>query len=128
MIRFLIASIFPFLTVSGLLAQFGGVGAGNMRGSAELAAFPSDSMPIYLTGKVTMADGSPIPASVNIQRICGNSRATVAYTDAGGYFSFQWRDTGNPTVMQTQTDVEAGSTGFGAALTSGSRWGVAAGR
>ena len=46
--------------------------------------------PIYISGKVAMPDGSPVPQGVTIQRICSGMAKTVAYTDTTGRFSFQW--------------------------------------
>jgi tetratricopeptide (TPR) repeat protein len=43
-----------------------------------------------LSGKVATADGSPLPPRVAIQRQCGASPQTVAYTDRRGQFSFHW--------------------------------------
>jgi len=60
----------------------------------------SEAMPAYITGKVMMADGSPLPGSINIERVCGSSSHLVAYTDSGGQFSFQWGET-----RRTVTDV-----------------------
>jgi hypothetical protein len=51
-------------------------------------------MPIFLSGKVSMDDGSPPPTSISIQRVCTNNPHTVAYTDAKGRFSFQWGNSG----------------------------------
>ncbi len=47
-------------------------------------------MPIFISGKVTMADGSPLPHGVIIKSICLNSQRTVASTDSKGYFNFDW--------------------------------------
>jgi tetratricopeptide (TPR) repeat protein len=51
---------------------------------------PETQMPIFLSGKVVMDDGSPPPANISIQRICTNTPHTVAYTDSKGRFNFQW--------------------------------------
>ena len=48
------------------------------------------SRPIYISGKVVMQDGSPVPQDVTIQRLCSGVSKTVAYTDPRGHFSFQW--------------------------------------
>jgi tetratricopeptide (TPR) repeat protein len=44
---------------------------------------------IILTGNVVMADGSPPPLSVPIERVCGQKTALVGYTDAKGFFNFE---------------------------------------
>ena len=45
---------------------------------------------IFLSGKVMMDDGSPLPGNVNIQSICGPLRRTMDHTTADGGFAFQW--------------------------------------
>ncbi|HWE52859.1 MAG TPA: tetratricopeptide repeat protein [Bryobacteraceae bacterium] len=59
-------------------------------------------MPLFITGRVVMADGSPVPETINIKRDCGGEEVVVAYTDSGGRFSFQWGDR-----SQTLADVTA---------------------
>lgn len=53
---------------------------------------PGIQTPIFLSGKVVMADGVPLPPGIAIQRICQGLARTVAYTDTKGNFSFQWGD------------------------------------
>ena len=48
----------------------------------------SVARPIYLSGSVRLADGSPPPTSVLIERVCGNVVRPEAYTDSKGEFSF----------------------------------------
>jgi tetratricopeptide (TPR) repeat protein len=56
---------------------------------------------------VVLADGSPVPINVTIQRICSGTQRTVAYTDDKGRFSFQFGG-------QTQSIVsDASDSGFG---------------
>lgn len=45
---------------------------------------------IFISGKVSMDDGSPLPANVVIQKVCAGNPRSVAYTDSRGHFSFQW--------------------------------------
>jgi tetratricopeptide (TPR) repeat protein len=54
---------------------------------------PESTVPIFLSGKVVTADGSPAPQNIAIQRICANNPRTVAWTDGKGHFNFQWGDT-----------------------------------
>jgi tetratricopeptide (TPR) repeat protein len=49
--------------------------------------------PIYLSGKVMVDDGSPLPNNVNIQSVCSNRQRNVAHTGPNGDFSFLWGDT-----------------------------------
>jgi tetratricopeptide (TPR) repeat protein len=50
---------------------------------------------IFITGKVAVDDGSPLPPNVVIQRVCGANPRSVAYTDSRGHFSFQWGQQNN---------------------------------
>jgi Tfp pilus assembly protein PilF len=43
---------------------------------------------IYLSGSVRLGDGTVPPASVVIERVCGNAIRPEAYTDSKGNFSF----------------------------------------
>lgn len=51
---------------------------------------PVDSHPIFISGRVMMADGLPVPINVGIQRACYGTPRTMAYTDVSGGFSFRW--------------------------------------
>jgi tetratricopeptide (TPR) repeat protein len=70
---------------------------------------PGIPTPIFLSGKVMMADGSPLPPGIAIQRICQGSPRTVGYTDSHGNFSFQWGDYAGITPDAS----EPGSMGLG---------------
>lgn len=79
------------------MAQFSSPGAlgdhQSAPGEANPLAFPSSAqtpMPMYISGKVALAEGAPVPGSVNIKRICGDSERVVAYTDSSGRFNFEW--------------------------------------
>ena len=53
---------------------------------------PSFSIPrpIYISGKVQVTDGAPMPTGVVIERVCGAAIRAVAYTDNKGHFQFEW--------------------------------------
>jgi Flp pilus assembly protein TadD len=51
---------------------------------------PRPQMPIFLSGRVMMEDGTPPPNSLSIQRLCSGSPHTVAYTNSKGQFNFEW--------------------------------------
>ena len=53
---------------------------------AESNAGPSA---VFLTGKVVVAEGMPLPQPASIQLNCEGHVRTEAYTDAKGYFTFQ---------------------------------------
>jgi tetratricopeptide (TPR) repeat protein len=46
--------------------------------------------PIFLSGTVTVDDGSPLPSNVRIQSVCGVQQHVVAHTASSGSFSFVW--------------------------------------
>jgi tetratricopeptide (TPR) repeat protein len=83
----------------------------------------NNSRPIYVSGKVVLDDGSPVPQNVTIQRLCSGMSRTVAYTDSKGRFSFQWGQ--NATVMAEASDSgfgmknSASNGGFGGAQSAG---------
>jgi tetratricopeptide (TPR) repeat protein len=66
-------------------------------------------MPIFLSGKIVMSDGSPPPTGISIQRVCTGTPRTVAYTDAKGHFSFQWGSTAG--IMPDASEVAFGNNG-----------------
>lgn len=79
--------------------------------------------PIFLSGKVLMDDGSPIPPNVTIQRVCSGVAHAVAYADSKGHFSFQWGQTSGMFMDASESSSGmrgAGSnSGFGGAQSSG---------
>jgi len=48
----------------------------------------ADSRPIYLSGKVMVDDGSPLPNNVNIQSVCSNRQRNVAHTGLTAILAF----------------------------------------
>ena len=69
----------------------GGQGGGQANTSSAPGE-PTSVHPVYISGKVMMQDGTPVPQNVTIQRVCGGIGKTVAYTSPNGRFSFQWGD------------------------------------
>jgi tetratricopeptide (TPR) repeat protein len=69
-----------------------------------------NQMPIFLSGKVSMDDGTPPPASISIQRACTGTPRTVAYTDSKGRFSFQWGSSAGvvPDASETSSMITGG--------------------
>jgi tetratricopeptide (TPR) repeat protein len=49
------------------------------------------SRTVFLSGKVVVDEGMPLPQSAAIEMNCGGRLYTEGYTDAKGYFSFQLR-------------------------------------
>ncbi|MGD1071213.1 MAG: tetratricopeptide repeat protein [Bryobacteraceae bacterium] len=56
----------------------------------------SSGLSILVSGRVVMADGSPVPPAIVIQKVCGGSPETVARTDINGSFRFQWSRSVSP--------------------------------
>ncbi len=75
---------------------------------------------IYISGKVVMQDGTPVPQNVTIQRVCSGSAKTVAYTDERGRFNFRWND--STSVLADAADAGAGGKatgGYGSSQSAG---------
>ena len=65
--------------------------------------------PIFISGKVMMDDGTPVPSNVVIQRLCNGSPQSVAYTDTKGHFSFQWGQSNGMMIDASQSGGGFGS-------------------
>jgi len=82
--------------------------------NAQVTAQTQDvQVPVFLSGRVVMDDGTAPGTSIAIQRVCGGSPGTVAWTDGKGSFSFQW---GQPSaiVPDASEGVRGDSGGIGA--------------
>jgi tetratricopeptide (TPR) repeat protein len=66
---------------------------------------------LYLSGKVSMDDGTPPPDLVVIQLICGTAPRSLGYTDGKGRFSVNVRDRNNDAGLDDAS--EQGSFGRG---------------
>ena len=55
--------------------------------------FPEMQRPIFISGKVMMADGTAPTESITIEKICNGTPRPVAYTSSKGRFSFQLGNT-----------------------------------
>jgi tetratricopeptide (TPR) repeat protein len=51
---------------------------------------PGIQRPIFISGKVVIDDGTPIPMNASVQSVCSGIARTVAHVDLKGYFSFIW--------------------------------------
>src|SRR5262249_54150234 len=51
---------------------------------------PQMPVPVFISGKVMMDDGRPLPDNITIQRLCSMQSHTVAYANTRGQFNFQW--------------------------------------
>jgi tetratricopeptide (TPR) repeat protein len=109
-----------------------GGGASNTVGRAPVTTLPttpstntntpvdSISRPIFLSGKVMMDDGSPVPPNVVIQQVCSGSPHSVAYTDTRGHFSFQFGQSNGMVMDASEASADRRSSGgFGSAQSAG---------
>jgi TolA-binding protein len=72
--------------------------------------------PIFITGRVTMEDGTGPPEPVVIERVCGGSPHSEGYTDSKGYFSFELGGRNNGMVPDaSETNVMRDPGGMGGA-------------
>lgn len=85
------------------------------RAPASNSNYPTVNRPIFLSGKVQIADGTPIPPGVSIQRVCGANTRSVAYTDNKGRFQFEW---GHTQGMLPDASNSDNSRGFGSGMPS----------
>ncbi|HXB73507.1 MAG TPA: tetratricopeptide repeat protein [Candidatus Acidoferrales bacterium] len=70
---------------------------------------PSMPTPIYVSGRVMVDDGTPLPEAVTIQRVCNGAPHAEGYTDSKGFFAFEL---GNRN-MAVQDASEFGGGGIG---------------
>jgi tetratricopeptide (TPR) repeat protein len=61
----------------------------NMTGTAGAPTASSLNRDIYLSGKVMLDDGTPLPEPAKIERVCVGTPRGLAYTDEKGVFAFQ---------------------------------------
>ena len=55
----------------------------------SMATAPAQTL---ISGKITVADGGPLPDRVMVQLDCGGAPRVTAYADRKGRFSFPWND------------------------------------
>ena len=113
----------------------GGVGTGTSRvptnngtqgNTAQQPSALDFPRTIFLSGKVMMDDGSPVPPNVTIQRLCTGTPQSVAYTDSKGHFSFQWGQSNGMMMDASQSSI-GGFGGLGNRGSSGSMGGSSSG-
>jgi len=80
-------------------------------GSSTPSQTQDAQMPVFLSGRVVMDDGTAPDTSIAIQRVCGVSPSTVAWTDGKGSFSFQWGR--SSAIMQDASETGGGGGGTG---------------
>jgi TolA-binding protein len=58
-------------------------------GNTSTTTNPAQPAPIFLSGRVMLEEGTPPPAPVRIERVCGASTHTEGFTDPSGNFAIQ---------------------------------------
>jgi Flp pilus assembly protein TadD len=66
--------------------------------------------PIFISGKVVLSDGTPLPDRVKIERVCNGTPRVETYTDRKGRFSFE---VGRSLEMQDASSSSSLPEGFG---------------
>jgi len=109
--RFFSATVLALLMTGAAVAQQpggaprstipGGVSSGGISGGGVTGApgntsptlpFPDSSTgprPIFISGKVVLSDGSPLPDRARIERVCSGSPKLEGYTDRKGRFNIE---------------------------------------
>ncbi len=82
----------PFATAQ-LPSQSPGVGTGSggrQTGGSQTNTRQMERMqgPIYVSGRILMESGAPVPEAVSVELSCGMRPLQVIHTDLGGYFTF----------------------------------------
>ena len=135
----LLLAVIGFLMVPAGFAQEGGAPAepgqspGGERGGARpqpgnqpagrdrtQPQFPDTTpRPIYLSGTVRLADGTPPPDQVLIERVCNGVVRPEAYTDSKGNFSFEVGGQRGTVFADASVGSDPFSPGFGGDLGGG---------
>lgn len=69
---------------------------------------PSQSRPIFLSGRVVLDDGSKPSPDIAIQRVCNGNPHTETHTDSKGRFSFQFGVDQGTAMDASESSVGAG--------------------
>lgn len=80
---------------------------------------PTQLPPIFLSGRVTLEDGSPPPQSVRIERICGGSTHTDGFTDTSGNFNVEVGSLENAAYQDAGDSSSGGGLGQNSGVRSG---------
>lgn len=104
-------------TGTGPGSTTGGLPAGNIGTTTPNNGTPNNNNNsptlntlIFLTGRVVMDDGSPLPGPITIERVCNGVTHAEGYTDSKGNFGIQL---GNEQgVFQDATDGVGGGSGI----------------
>ncbi len=118
----LLVVVFCSLTIDAIAQSRGGTGnTGATKpfnpstpGLASNSNIPMQDVdrPVFVSGKVILADGSPVSESVGIESVCSNRKRIEAYTDSHGNFSFELKKKSGATGGQWADISSAGDDTF----------------
>ena len=80
---------------------------------------PTITRPIFLSGRVAIDDGTPLPEPAAILRVCNGSPHTEGYTDSSGSFGIQFGNEQGVLQDASETGGYNSATGGGPVNTSG---------
>ena len=83
-----------------------GRGTPNSPSTTQPSTTSPDMRPIYISGKVTLDDGSPPPESLVMKLACNGSPRAIGYTDTKGHFSIDLTSRNN-TAMYTDASQDS---------------------
>jgi tetratricopeptide (TPR) repeat protein len=85
----------------------------------------TSTMPVFISGRVLMEDGTPPPEPAAIERVCTSITRTEGYTDSGGYFAIQlgneqgvFQDASEDNSRSLRSITGGGGTGGGSPASS----------
>ena len=76
--------------------------------------------PLYVSGKVTLDDGTPPPESVVMQLVCSASPRSIGYTDSKGRFSIDLGNRNNSAIFADASQSGPSFGGVGSSTLNGS--------
>lgn len=121
----------PGMGQTGNTGGTGGTGSGGRTPSTSTGSTsiprsnpnpPQERQVYFVEGRVTLADGSPPPEPVPIERVCNGNAKREAYTDSKGRFQFQLGQ--NTGVLQDATESDFDTFGSRGSMTPGAQQGV----
>ena len=110
-----------------LVLLSGNLMLGQGRSTGRSGSIPSSTepfnsrQPVYISGRVILADGSKVIVRVAIQSSCGDRKRIESYTDSSGNFSFEVKTRSE--TLETQTaDMSTFGGGTFSGRGSGASW------
>ncbi len=76
---------------------------------------------IFLSGKVVLEDGSPLPARAEVETVCNGQKRTRGHTDSYGSFSFSLPGEAGSDGTETQSGANGADESWGGRMAAGGR-------